>query len=403
MELYFIRIGSTGKISWISYDDSQEKYSPVNTLSKKELDDLFDKILQQQSQVIILLPGEDISITQLDLPQHLSEAQLYQATRYALDGKLYSNIDEIKFAIGQRQGNKVTVAIIDKQKINQLCERFAPILPNIIQCIPESIALPYQDHQWSILIDKSQSIVRFSKTLGFSIENENLEQLLQLTFNEIAEKPKKITVRHHPDTEIAKIVFPKKIHSIHDENDPLTVMAKAQSTFPTINLLKEESSFNFDKISKKRLRIAAALLALFVIIYFTSQATKLIFLNKQINKVEARIGTLYYTVYPNAKTIVAPKTRIKEDIKRARENSGDSDFITMVDALGEIKSSHPTFNITALSYRNNAISLAANVKSLKEFEAIKNEITPFGLVMSQEKALIGKNNVKINLTIKKEE
>lgn len=152
----------------------------------------------QAQQIIALVPGVDVFLTQAKLPK-LSPARLAKALPYALEDQLTEEASTLHFATSALNKDKpLPVAIVSKKNMddwlrflkNELKENNSKLMA----MIPDVLLLPWQPSSFYIYANEQLALVRTNEKLGFAIENDQLFTVLELMLKKSAIKPNFIQV-----------------------------------------------------------------------------------------------------------------------------------------------------------------------------------------------------------------
>src|SRR5690242_889182 len=131
-------------------------------------------------RVIVLIPGTDTLLAEPVLPLK-SGAKLAQVVPFALEEQLASDVEDLHFAVGRRDGRTGTpVAVVAHSRIQawQSALSTAGIQPDLIYA--ETAALPITPNGVTLLVDQARVYVRRESLPGAVLEVEPLIEALQL-------------------------------------------------------------------------------------------------------------------------------------------------------------------------------------------------------------------------------
>lgn len=134
--------------------------------------------------LIATIPAEDVTIIDANIPK-TSYAKQLQAAPFAMENLLATNIADMHFALGTRNSdNTLPIACISQKQMQHWLDQLAAanFTPHIL--IPETLLLPIANSGWSIFEKNQLALVRTGKTAGFTIDKDNLPELLDIN-NEI--------------------------------------------------------------------------------------------------------------------------------------------------------------------------------------------------------------------------
>lgn len=100
--------------------------------------------------ITALIPGTDVTLKQVTLPARAGRKAL-AAIPFMLEDELSSDIEDLFFALGERQGDSQSVAVVEKNKMETWLSWIRDADLQCHKMLPDILALPVQDESWSLL------------------------------------------------------------------------------------------------------------------------------------------------------------------------------------------------------------------------------------------------------------
>lgn len=299
------------------------------------------EVIQKSDQIIVLIPGEDVLITEVQLPK-LSANQLAKALPFALEDQLAEDPQTLHFAAGLApKGGPIPVAVVAKEKMNAwialLREHLSQAFSKVKAIIPDTLALPYHTNHYFALVNHHLALVRTGTSSGFAIDKANLFSIFDLMFKRPNQtKPEKIIVVAN---ETVFTPEQEKLLDVPFENKPAPSNALAlltetiAETYP-INLLQgsfatKQKFLSFEQLIKAAAALAIALIAL----VFVEDIISFLILAHVQRKINNEAQVIYHAVYPNASVPANPKTSLEDELTRLRAQHADSIFLRLVNLI----------------------------------------------------------------------
>lgn len=368
-------------------------------------------------EIIIIVPAEDVLLTSVSLPT-MRGNRLNQAIPFALEENLVAEIETLHFAYGkQEETGCYPVAVVAKEKMKQWLELLSSwhIVPDIM--IPLTLALPVTEHAWSFLIDEG-ICVRRNSSQGFFCDETSLKNTLSAT--DLLDLPQQFIVYNGTsislqnklkklleDREQKKLIsFTTQSESmsldIQEEmvpvNQLLAYLAPMMTASP-INLLQNDFALRKSHFPRREKVWKVALgLALFSALLIISYPVVSYFiLAPRLNQLTQQIEKIYRVHFPQAVSVVAPKFRMQEKLKKLTHQGGEDHlFIWLLRVSQGIKMS-PTIHLKRLEFQNNQLSVELVGNSSEEVTAFTDFLQQQGLKVRQQSAhLIG---ARMNTTL----
>lgn len=352
--------------------------------------------------LVVLLPGETVTLTSVKLPKmRLSERA--QAIPFALEEQLASEPDSIQVAVGDTQNDgTVTVAIIEKTileaQLNALHN--VNLYPRIM--LPDFLGIILEPETWSIVLQDQMAIVRTDFQNGFSVDANNLLLFLQLNLEKNkAHKPKKIICWQKNAvldvSQLEKVGVPIEMRG---ESKYSYFDVKNLTTKFPLNFLqgKYRSKGQSSELQKNWLICGVSVAALIGFL-FLSNIAQWIYFRYQSAILENKILLVYKTLFPTAKTVLEPRFRTANLLKKFDSASQGGNFLKIVGIAGKTALTLPGLQIVSFEYKNEKLALTVNANSVSQLSEWSKGLRAEGLQIQQHILSTEKNNVHAEITI----
>jgi len=178
--LSFFRLLPAGQGEWLR---------PDHTAQHGSLPELANQ--SGHARLILAAPSEVITLHRVPLPGR-NRALWARAVPYALEDQLVDDIEALHFALASApDGNGLPVATLNHAVMRDWLEACAQAGLAPIAVIPDVLLLPWQDGDWSILVENRRALVRTGRWEGFATEQESLNLFLSQAFAEAGQLRKK--------------------------------------------------------------------------------------------------------------------------------------------------------------------------------------------------------------------
>lgn len=353
---------------------------------------------------VAIIPALDVLLTKLTLPK-LNRQRLLQAIPYALEEQLMDDIDNLHFAVDAYQpDNTVPVAIIAKEKmlywINLLNSQ--TITPT--QLLPLTLALPYSETIWHIVIRDNVATVRTDSFGGFACDLPNLNLMLDLKLNEAAQKPQQIVIYNYSDMACSFQhhtikILEKRLPDEQFLNDLQNWLEK-----PThFNLLQGVYSPKYKAAQIQKVWLVAGACALaWIFLGFSNHFLSLLILNYKKHQLESSIQHIYYKHFPQATSVVAPKERMLQKLKELNSNTARNHLLLWLAYLSKSRSQVPEIHIQNLNFQQNQMILAISAPNFELLDEFIQSLSLQGLTIKQQNASTVGSQVKTEILLSQE-
>lgn len=354
----------------------------------------------QGRQVIVVVPAEDVVLTRVSLPK-MSHAKLMQALPFALEENLTEDIDQLHFALANQQHEGFySVAIVARKKMRQWLDLFSSWHLQIDALIPESLSLPYEENAWYICMHDGMVVVRTDLLQGFACDITNLNEFLTLALKESEHAPNHIYIHNDSSTPFANTMeIPAEVHEeFFNAAQHIAYLAAMPSV--TLNLLQGNYAVKKSHFPRttKLLKVASALGCLFIFLLFAYPIGTYFIYNTRVLALDHQIAAIYKRHFPNAASVVAPKLRMQDKLKKMSEKSGEHRLLILLGYIAKAMVEVPAdINLKRFDYQNDQLTLELTAASSEAFSVFTDSLQRRNLSVKQQNANL--SGSKINATL----
>ena len=367
----FIHFHHLTLVDWTIFDSQQRLVNHVaeTTLATISID--------KNQQVIVLLPNTEILLTHVAIPT-TQRQRLQQAVPYALEEQLAEDIEQLHFALGQRDVQKhLAVAVIAQRHLDSYLNvlREFQLSPAVV--LPEVFILPLISESWSVMSYGQRVLVRTAKQAGFAIEAENINTILPfLTM------PSQIIVWGQLSESVREAFNSLNMPIIEKIRDESFLISNNYRTVP-INLLQGK----YQPVSQtahlwRPWRLTAALLLVFGCIEIGKLGLYYNQLEQQAQALNQQIEQIYRQTFPQAQKIVNPRVQMEQqliELKGKAKNIQAGNFLILLNQLSPVLSKVTSLNLKEISYQSGKLELSLEVADLATLESLKRYVKEAGM------------------------
>lgn len=310
------------------------------------------------SRLLLIAPGEAITLHQVPLPSR-KRSTWARAVPYALEDQVVEDIETLHFALASApDGDCLPVAVVNRDTLRGWLDACAQASLVPAALLPEPLLLPWQEGDWSLLLDGQRAVVRTGRWDGFATEQDLLELLLNQALVDAGDaRPQRLRVWGHPPPALAEIGLDPLIEDSAPE--PLSVLASAYQPLATINLLQGGYSLRAHWGRWLRpWRAAAVLAGLWLLVQGISQMHEYWSLRREQVALRAAMEQVYKEAVPGATRIVNPKVQLETRLRELRPASASSGaFLELLYRSGQPLVSFTDVTLRGLSYRDGQLDL----------------------------------------------
>ena len=226
----FFRNLPDGEVEWLVLDDSTLE---VRVRGRGEVATLSERLdgISWSGDTCLLLPSEQTLLTRVRVPSKQAR-QIAQAVPYLVEEQLASDVEDMVFATGAREGETLLVAAISRSSFETGLDAFQDW--NLRRASVEVLLLPTAEAT-TVLIDGGRAHIRQPDGTGLTVQTALLPSTLSLM------SPSAISVTvAAEDKDAADLV----IASLGGDDVTVEVSVTELSAFEYLCRLWQHSSFN---------------------------------------------------------------------------------------------------------------------------------------------------------------
>ncbi len=344
--LCFFRFVSADEAEWLRPDGEVQR-GPLADLSSQS-----DGVRQ-----ILVAPSEAVTLHRLALPSR-KRSTWARAVPFALEDYLVEDIETLHFALGSAvDGGYLPVAVVDRILLSawlETCDQ-AGLTPAAV--VPDPLLLPWQNDEWSVLLEARRALVRTGRWEGFATERDNLALLLAQALAEAGEtKPRRLRVWGAPATELAETGV--ELSPEDTPIEPLALFASGYQPATILNLLQGGYSRQAHWGRWLRpWRAAAALAGMTLLVQIAGQVYDHWRLQREVTALRTEIERTFKDALPEATRIVNPKVQMETRLRELAP-SGGSGFLELLYQGAQPLAHFPNVTLRGLGYRDGQLDLA---------------------------------------------
>ncbi|MDC8829341.1 type II secretion system protein GspL [Alteromonas gilva] len=381
MEQLVVRLGSDqhDPIYWAVWSpQSQDVIASGELTGAAQLSDLTERTSLRNA--IVLVPGADVRLCQVTLPGKANR-KLLSAIPFMLEDELAQDISELFFAMGPKQGNEQSVAIVSHSQMAQWLAWLTDAGFSAEALLPDTLALPDNtDSDWVALAIGEQLIVRQGLWQGMQGEQQYLTSLLAF---QAKQQPEVVSL-----TALTEIDL-HAVPNIEQRNDiaelpPMGVLAK-HADKASFSLLQGQYKTKREHNAVWQVwRTPAILLAVVLVISVADRALQLVQLQQQNARLSEQIDAIVAQGFPDIGTYRNVRIKIEQEMQRLEQNGAGSSMLVMLSQLGPaFANSQVTPQTLRFDTNNTEIRIQAQGKDFNALDTFKRGAEAAGFEVQQ--------------------
>jgi general secretion pathway protein L len=354
-------------------------------------------------RAVVLVPGADVLLSQAEVPGH-KRRLLAQAIPYAMEEQLVEDVEELHFALGAVDGDRVNVAVVSRARMDEWLAQLRQAGIEAEQLVPDVLALPLQENSWQLLRFDDRLLLRSAPQTGMVMDAANAALTLNARLNESEDKPDTLQLQDfsHGTEPLAGL----DVETVEQPAAglPVSVLAAGFDERQAINLLQGRYSRR-ERIGRywRPWRVAAALLLGFVVVRFAAGVVQHQQLAAQKVALNNEIEQIYRQAFPEARKVVNAKVQMERALNSLRGGGSvsDSGFAELLAQAGRQFSNTPGLNLQRLSYKGGQLDVSLLISDLQQLDQLKQRLVDqAGLQVEIQSASARDNLVEARLRIK---
>ena len=331
-----------------------------------------------EHEVTVLVPAEDILLTQVALPPIRQAKRRLTAARFALEDRLAGRIEQLHFALGTAQGGDETpVAVVDELQMRAWCDAFEAARLNVVRVVPDCLALPMPESGgWQMARIEDRILVRRHAQQGFACSPDLVPILAEAyTAPEVVEL-------HGTSQDAIQTVSDETIFDPAPEFRPHThagrdaliglLLDNAETGKPGINLRQGDFAPNNASESRWRpYRLTAGLAASWLAVTLLAHGVETWQLNQRIATLEAQTQTAFRDAFPGVETINDLRVQAEQGIASLRGHSGSTGLFPVLAATADVAGRDDSLEVQGMQYRNATLDLSIRGKNVQSVETLR--------------------------------
>jgi general secretion pathway protein L len=332
-------------------------------------------------RVFVLVPGTDALLAEPTLPLR-SGAKLAQVVPFALEEHLATDVEDLHFAVGKREGRGGTpVTVVSHERMQDWRTMLTAAALAGDAYYAETAALPETPNGVTLLIDNGRVYVRREGSPGAVLDVEPLIEALQLSLASGDEAREHVTIYvSEADYERERDLleglreFTASLQLKLLPDGPLPLFAANLMNRAPVNLLQGRyASKTKLHVSFAPWRYAAVLAVAFFATHLGLKSWQYFHYKSAEARLDGEITRVFQQAMPGAPTPEPQAARKQMELRLAqlRGSAPVSGMMITLATLGEALAKAPDANIEALSYRNNITDLRVLAPSVDALDRIR--------------------------------
>lgn len=335
-------------------------------------------------EVIVLVPGEQVTISEATLPLK-SAGRTLQVVAYAMEEQLAQDVEHFHFAIGaQAADGRVPVAAVPRAQLESWLQdlRAVGIEPSAVY--PETTCLPGNPGKIVVLLDSRRLFVRPLSGLPFVLDAEPLSETFGVAGLEGADRHLHcyVSERDWRESQVAiealrELCGSLEVHLLTD--GPLRLLATGAVRQAPWSLLQGEFAPRSGSRGRwHRWRIAAALGAGLVVAHLGFETARLLSLHRAERRLDTAIEQTFRSAMPDVARIVNARAQMQARLGGGHASGG---FLAPLAALAQAVPNVPGASVQSLGWNDGELDLRLRVPAGEDLAMLSQSLGRRGVAV----------------------
>ncbi len=340
-------------------------------------------------RVVVILPAGEALVTESDAPAK-SSAKLAQVIPYALEERVADEIEDLHFAIGERDPStgRVAVVVIERVRLDaRLAElRAAGLHP--AAAYSEASLLPFMPGQLIALLEGDSIMLRSENaptlvmpalSIGDAIEIALAQQVAPVAGLEAAAPGLLLYAGHdewqahqHTIDALRERFTGVKVQLL--PSGPLSVLAPAAASGDAVNLLQGALAVaSPHEMRWQSWRVAAVLAGVLLCLHLGARYFELDRLRKTEATLNAGIEDAFRAAMPGQQNATNARRRVEQRLQELRSGGGGT-LLPVLLAVAQARNAAPGATIEGLTYRDGVLEMRIMAADTASLDAIGQQL-----------------------------
>lgn len=383
-ELAWYPPGSSDGPRWLRLDAEQEA--------------LRAAIADRRLTLVFAVPGEDARLLTVTIAPE-EKRHFARSLPYMLEEELAGDVADLHFAHCALDKLEYAVAVCSVSAMEAYSDRLHGF-QGITQWLPEPLLLPWNQGEWSLVLEENGAIVRTGLCAGFSAERDLLPALLEAALRE--REPETVVVYGRDQAEDLALV-PETLRERVQwrTGDLYAALLVAEQPRPMLNL--RQGAFA-QRLPLDRWwsqwRVAAALFGAALALHLLATWSDYRQLRKENIALRTAVETSYRKAYPRG-AIADVEKQLRRQLDALSGSGEASSFIALMERVGGVIADSEGTSIVSINYNDKAAEMRLNIlaQDYSAVEQVRAGINKAGLEASMENSSAQGEQVRARLRV----
>lgn len=335
--------------------------------------------------VCVLVPGAKVSLLHASIPTRNLQKVL-QAVPFALEDRLAEDVENLHFALGKRDEEGYTIAVLRRAHVTHWLEQLAAAGLEADELIPDTLALPVQEASLNLALDAGEVLVRLPDGGAFSAELALAPMLIErhltrLRNNGLCDKAILHTVEGADSDAFALALeaLGLEVQRAPLNDGLLPVFAITLHNETGLNLLQGEFARHKGMGEHwQRWRLAIGLLIAFCVVGILQQGVAYLQLRHQAAQLDAQVSEQFHKALPDVHRLVNPRVQMQQRLAQLSGGNESNGPLPMLLALGTSLQANSAVQLSGFTYHSGSLQVQVEADQIQALDDLKSALQQAG-------------------------
>jgi general secretion pathway protein L len=379
-ERLFIRLGSKQEqaCSWLVWSEQEQEIIASGELSDaKSLSSLAERAGNRP--VDILVPAASMMLTDILVPEK-GQRQALKALPFMLEESIATNIDEMHFVVGPRQGDKLSIVAIAHEQMQNWLAWLSDAGIKAKRLVPDCLALPLEQCHWAAMECGDELILRTGEGTGVSLP-KTWQAIALPALLKGAAKNNPALNDNSDALSVAVYSDAIALEGVEQRSQPLDlpmlVFAKGILNAP-VNLLTGTYKPKHEYSKQLLLWKNSAIICLVALVLaLVNKGLDIRQLNQATEAMNVQSENIFRSVSPSTQRVVNLRSQMQTQLKSMQGQAGGAAFFDMLTGLQLAFKQVPDLKPNSLRFEanRNEVRMQITAKSYAQIEQFKDLVS----------------------------
>jgi general secretion pathway protein L len=379
-ERLFIRLGSKQEqaCSWLVWSEQEQEIIASGELSDaKSLSSLAERAGNRP--VDILVPAASMMLTDILVPEK-GQRQALRALPFMLEESIATNIDEMHFVVGPRQGDKLSIVAIAHEQMQNWLAWLSDAGIKAKRLVPDCLALPLEQCHWAAMECGDELILRTGEGTGVSLP-KTWQAIALPALLKGAAKNNPALLDNSDALSVAVYSDAIALEGVEQRSQPLDlpmlVFAKGILNAP-VNLLTGTYKPKHEYSKQLLLWKNSAIICLVALVLaLVNKGLDIRQLNQATEAMNIQSENIFRSVSPSTQRVVNLRSQMQTQLKSMQGRAGGAAFFDMLTGLQLAFKQVPDLKPNSLRFEanRNEVRMQITAKSYAQIEQFKDLVS----------------------------